>query len=60
MGELSQMLHKQLTPDFSDYGLTLERFFVTTIVKPDGDSAYERFKEIHVRQYADITAAKQQ
>ena len=58
MGELSQMLHKQLTPDFSDYGLTLERFFVTTIVKPDGDSAYERFKEIHVRQYADIAEAQ--
>jgi len=58
MGELSQVLHKQLTPDFSDYGIMLERFFVTTIVKPDGDSAYEKFKDIHVRQYADIAEAQ--
>jgi len=58
MGELSDVLHKQLMPDFMDYGISLERFFVTTIVKPDGDKAYERFKEIHVRQYADVAEAQ--
>ncbi|MCL2689155.1 MAG: SPFH domain-containing protein [Chitinispirillia bacterium] len=58
MGELSGILHKQLMPDFTDYGISLERFFVTTIVKPDGDKAYERFKEIHVRQYADVAEAQ--
>jgi hypothetical protein len=58
MGELSEALHKQLIPDFADYGLALERFFVTTVVKPDGDKAYERFKEIHVRQYADVAEAQ--
>ncbi|HZK34135.1 MAG TPA: SPFH domain-containing protein [Bacillota bacterium] len=58
MSELSGVLHKQLIPDFSDYGLSLERFFVTTIVKPDGDKAYEKFKEIYVRQYSDVAEAQ--
>ncbi|GHV40319.1 membrane protein [Spirochaetia bacterium] len=58
MGELTDVLHKQLTPDFMDYGLSLERFFVTTIVKPDGDTAYEKFRDIHVRQWSDIAEAQ--
>jgi len=58
MGELSEVLHKQLIPDFNDYGLSLERFFVTTIVKPDGDQAYEKFRDIHIRQYSDIAEAQ--
>lgn len=55
---LSDALLKMLVPDFADYGIALERFFVTTIVKPDGDSAYEKFKSLHFRQYADIAEAK--
>ncbi|GHU84373.1 membrane protein [Spirochaetia bacterium] len=58
MGELTDVLHKQLIPDFMDYGLSLERFFVTTIVKPDGDTAYEKFRDIHVRQWSDIAEAQ--
>lgn len=54
----SQSLHKQLVPDFADYGVALERFFFTNIVKPDGDRQYEKFKELHFRQYADIAEAK--
>jgi hypothetical protein len=58
MDELSDALHKQLIPDFNDYGLSLERFFVTTVVKPDGDKAYESFKDIHIRQYTDVANAQ--
>lgn len=54
----SESLHVQLTPDFADYGISLERFFVTQVVKPDGDRQYEKFKELHFRQYADIAEAK--
>ena len=54
----SESLHKLLIPDFADYGVSLERFFVTNIVKPDGDRQYEKFKELHFRQYADIAEAK--
>ncbi|MDR1801341.1 MAG: SPFH domain-containing protein [Lachnospiraceae bacterium] len=56
--EFSEKLHARLLPDFEDYGVVLERFFVTTIVKPDGDRQYEKFKELHFRQYADVAAAK--
>ncbi len=54
----SDSIHKMLIPDFADYGISLERFFVTNVVKPDGDRQYEKFKELHFRQYADIAEAK--
>ncbi|MBR3163384.1 MAG: SPFH domain-containing protein [Clostridia bacterium] len=57
MGELSEELHKELIEDFKDYGLNLDRFFVTTIAKPDGDEAYEKFKELHLRNYSDVAEA---
>lgn len=56
--EFSQHIHELLAPDFADYGVSLERFFVTTILKPDGERQYEKFKELHFRQYADIAEAK--
>ena len=43
----SNDLHALLKPAFAAYGVALERFFVTTVVKPEGD-----------RQYADIAEAK--
>lgn len=54
----SENIHKLLIPDFADYGISLERFFVTNIVKPDGDKQYEKFRELHFRQYADVAEAK--
>lgn len=54
----SDNIRNLLVPDFADYGISLERFLVTTIVKPDGDRQYEKFKELHFRQYADIAEAK--
>lgn len=54
----SEAIKALLVPDFADYGVSLEQFFVTNIVKPDGDRQYETFKELHFRQYADIAEAK--
>ena len=54
----SNNLHRLLMPDFLNYGITLERFFVTNIVKPDGEKQYETFKNLHFRQYADVAEAK--
>ena len=54
----SQEIHSRLVGDFLEYGINLNKFFVTTIAKPDGDPQYERFKELHFRQYADIAEAK--
>ena len=48
----------RLIPDFLEYGVQLKWFYVTTIVKPDGDPQYEKFKELHFRQYADIAEAQ--
>lgn len=58
LAAFSESIHKLLTPDFANYGISLEQFFVTNIVKPDGDRQYEKFKELHFRQYADIAEAK--
>ena len=58
LSEMSSALHQLLIPDFTDYGVSLERFFITTVLKPDGDRQYEKFKELHFRQYADIAEAK--
>ena len=44
---MSAALLKMLKPDFEDYGISLERFFVTIIVKPDGELTYEKFKSLH-------------
>jgi len=54
----STSIKNLLVGDFADYGVSLEQFFVTTILKPDGDKQYEKFKELHFRQYADIAEAK--
>lgn len=56
--EFSETLHQRLIPDFAEYGVALERFFVTVIAKPDGDEFYEKFKTLHFRQYADIADAR--
>lgn len=54
----SVSIKKLLIGDFADYGVALEQFFVTNVVKPEGDRHYEKFKELHFRQYADIAEAK--
>jgi membrane protease subunit (stomatin/prohibitin family) len=56
--EFSDDIRGMLIPDFDDYGVALERFFVTAIVKPDGDQQYEEFKSLHFRQFADIKDAQ--
>ncbi|MDE6722815.1 MAG: SPFH domain-containing protein [Eubacterium sp.] len=58
LNDISSALLKMLQPDFADYGIALERFFITTIVKPDGEATYEKFKSLHFRQYADIAEAR--
>ena len=55
---MSAALHETLKPDFADYGVALERFFLVNIIKPEDDKNYRRFKELHFRQYADIAEAK--
>ena len=58
--EISADMQNQLVPDFDEYGVSLIHFFVTTVVKPEDDKTYRRFKDLHFRQYADIAAARLQ
>lgn len=58
LSNFSTNIHNLLIPDFEDYGLVLEKFYVSNIVKPDGEKQYEKFKELHFRQYADVAEAK--
>ena len=53
----STEIRERLYKDFLDYGVALKRFFVTTIVRPDGEPTYEKFKDLHYRQYADVAEA---
>jgi len=55
---MSEALHDIFTPDFIDYGVSMERFFITTIVKPEDEPNYKRFKDLHFRQYADVAEAR--
>ncbi|MBO7325959.1 MAG: SPFH domain-containing protein, partial [Clostridia bacterium] len=56
--DISNKLLALLKPDFDEYGIALEHFFVMEVMKPDGESQYEKFKSLHFRQYADIAEAK--
>ncbi len=58
--EFSSDIKSKLDGDFSNYGVSLRKFFITGIVKPDGDTQYEKFKELHFRKYADIAEAQLQ
>lgn len=58
LATLSGALRDKLVGNFMDYGMALERFFITTVVKPDGEAAYENFKSLHFRQYADVAEAE--
>jgi membrane protease subunit (stomatin/prohibitin family) len=55
---ISEALHDYFKPDFLDYGVAMERFFVDRIIKPEEDANYRRFKELHFRQYADVAEAR--
>ncbi|MCL2018153.1 MAG: SPFH domain-containing protein [Oscillospiraceae bacterium] len=55
---ISEALHAQFKPDFTDYGVSMERFFVMAIVKPEEDENYRIFKDLHFRQYADVAEAR--
>ncbi|WP_248923004.1 SPFH domain-containing protein [Olsenella intestinalis] len=56
--ELSNDVKSRLQTDFSEYGLDLTQFLVTTIMRPEGDPIYEKFRDLYFRQYADVREAQ--
>ena len=55
---ISQDIENLLKNDFAEYGVDLKHFFITTIIKPDGDYQFEKFKDLYFRQYADVVEAE--
>ncbi len=55
---MSAAMQEKLAPDFASYGVSLEHFFITSVLKPEDDKNYRRFKDLHFRNYADIAEAK--
>ena len=55
---MSGILQERLQQDFLDYGVFLTRFFITNILKPEDDKNYRRFRDIFLRQNADVAEAK--
>lgn len=58
LDSLSNLIKNGLQPDLNEYGLELCQMVVSTVIKPDGDPLYERFKQLYFRQYADIREAQ--
>ena len=58
LSQFSDAIKELLISDFNDYGILLKTFLVNRVMKPDGEEQYEKFKELHFRQYADVAEAK--
>lgn len=56
--EFSDELKQLLSADFEEYGVELRNFMVTTIVRPEDDPIYQRFKDLFFRQFADVKDAE--
>ncbi|MDR1713641.1 MAG: SPFH domain-containing protein [Coriobacteriales bacterium] len=55
--EFSQQLHALLAPETLDYGVTLQKFWITTIQKPEDDPAYRKLNELRSMQITAPTEA---
>lgn len=56
--ELSDAIKSQLSEDFLDYGMNLNTFMITTVVKPDEDHNYLKFRDLYFRQHTDVMEAE--
>ena len=56
--QFSAEIKTLLVNDFAEYGVALEQFFVTNILKPEGDPMYEKYKSLHFIEFADIKEAR--
>lgn len=56
--EFSEALQDKLAPEFAEYGVLLNRFVVSGIVKPEDDPEYQKFRAIHYRKVNEIEEAK--
>ena len=60
LAELSNAIKAELIDDFFDYGVNLNSFLITTVLKPDEDRNYLKFKDVFFRQKSDVMEAELQ
>lgn len=58
--ELSDAVKEKVNDDFFDYGVDLKQFLIMTVLKPDEDRNFVKFKELHYRKYSDVAEAQLQ
>ncbi len=58
LNELSNSVHKEVSNDFLQYGLNLNLFLITTVLKPVEDRNYLKFKDLYARQHTDVMEAE--
>ncbi len=56
--DFSKTLQKLLEKDFAEYGIKLNKFFLTTILKPEEDKQYQEFKELYFKQTVSVAQAE--
>lgn len=56
--ELADAIKEPLALEFKDYGFDLRKFSIMTILKPDEDPNYIKFKQLHYKKINDITEAQ--
>ena len=44
---LSEILRKNITPGFEEYGLTIPQFYISTVLLPENDPNFKRMRELH-------------
>ncbi|MBO4901493.1 MAG: SPFH domain-containing protein [Lachnospiraceae bacterium] len=55
---ISDAIKPMLADDFTDYGIDLKTFLITTVVKPDEDPNFKKFKDLHFRKVTDVAEAE--
>ncbi|XME01831.1 SPFH domain-containing protein [Lachnospiraceae bacterium C1.1] len=58
LGEISEAILPLLENDFDNYGIDLRTFLITTVLKPDEDPNFRKFKELHYRKITDVAEAE--
>lgn len=47
--EISMKIQKELINDFNEFGISLDKFLITNIAKPENDKQYLQFKELYFK-----------
>ena len=58
LDKMSKSVKEKLEEDFSEYGIKLNDFFITTIAKPEDNKQYLEFKELFFKQGVGLATAE--